>query len=408
MTKTILLILGIPACFTLLVAWFAWSTLQATPPVAAATLRSAGLSSAAAIEQLAATDSSLRSLARYLTPEIAYFALVDPNGTIRFHTNPALIETLSGTVWEDPLPAGELDERRERLGTGEEVYLLRTRIHPQGSDYLLVLAQHTYRADEVIRRARAGVGIVAALSVALWGLTGGLFLLLRREERHRRAMRRREELARLGEMGALMAHEIRNPLASIKGFAQLLATSHDLELRRRHAGKIVTQSLRLEALVNDLLTFAREERGERSPTDLAKLIEECVDLIREEAAAQGVAVEIAANSPLPAPVVADRIVQLLLNLLKNALQAMPQGGLLKVSLQQSGRSALIRVSDSGEGIAPQELARVFEPFWTSRASGTGLGLALCRKVAEEHGGELTLASEPGHGTVCTLTLPLRA
>lgn len=404
MIKTARLIIGIPFCFTMLVVWFAWSAFRAASPLAAENLRGAGLSISTAIEQLAVADASFRSLARYTTPDIAYFALVDRQGIIHFHTNPRLI----GQPFVDKDQKIFLDgisEQRERLGTGEEVYLLRTRIHPDHDEYLLVLALHTYRADQVIRRARTGVTVVLALTAALWGLTVLLLFMMRREDRHHREMHRREELARLGEMGAVMAHEIRNPLAGIKGFAQMVETAGSMDQARHYANRIVTQSLRMEALVNDLLAFARDDQGELQTVDLSILIEDCVALLRLEAANHQVTIEVDAKSQVKAHVVVDRIVQMLLNLMKNSIQAMPDGGVIKIELQQKKGFAYICVSDNGVGISLEHLPNIFDPFWTSKATGTGLGLALCRKVADEHDGSLTVESTVGIGTVCAITLP---
>jgi len=405
MIKTNRLLLGIPICFTLLVVWFAWSAFQAAPPLAAENLRGAGLAISAAIEQLAVADSSFGSLARYTTPDIAYFALIDRQGIVRFHTNPGLIGQPYANADQNTFPDG-ISEERERLGTGEEVYLLRTRIHRDHDNYLLVLALHTYRADQVIRRSRTGVTVVSALTAALWGLTALVLFMRRREEFHHREMQRREELARLGEMGAVMAHEIRNPLAGIKGFAQLVKSADSLEQAVRYAEKIVTQSLRMEALVNDLLAFARDDRGERQTTDLSIVIEDCVALIRPEAACQQVTLEVEATSQAKADVNVDRIVQMLLNLMKNAIQAMPDGGVLKIELRQQSGSACIVVSDTGAGIPPAHLPHIFDPFWTSKTTGTGLGLALSRKVAEEHGGSLTVDSSVDSGTKFIVSLPV--
>ncbi len=407
MGKTARLLIGIPFCFTLLVAWFAWSAFHAAPQLAAENLRGAGLSISAAIEQLAVADHSFRSLARYTTPDIAYFALIDRQGIVRFHTNQSLIGQSYPISNQAAFKEG-VSEQRERLGTGEEVYLLRTRVHSTLDEYLLILALHTYRADHVIRRAKTGVTVVSALTVALWGLTLLLFVMSRREDRHRKEMSRREELARLGEMGAVMAHEIRNPLAGIKGFAQLVETASDLELARRHAGKIISQSLRMEALVNDLLAFARDDHGERVMTDLSVLVQDCSVLLRPEAALQNVTIEVAVPREFKVHIDADRIIQLLLNLMKNAIQAMPDGGLLAVGLQQKSGYVHISIRDNGAGIPPEHLHRIFEPFWTSKAQGTGLGLALCRKVAEEHGGRLTVESTVGTGTEFVVSLPVKS
>ena len=405
MGKTTRLLIGIPICFSLLVAWFAWSAFHAAPPLAAENLRGAGLSISTAIEQLAVADPSFRSLARYTTPDIAYFALIDRRGIVRFHTNPGLIGQPFAHEDRITFPEG-ISEQRESLGTGEEVYLLRTKVHADHDEYLLVLALHTYRADLVIRRARTGVTVVSALTATLWGLTALVFLMRRREERHHKEMQRREELARLGEMGAVMAHEIRNPLAGIKGFAQLVETADSVKQARSYAEKIVTQSLRMEMLVNDLLAFARDDQGERQKTDLSKVIEDCVALIRPEAACQQVTLEVEATSQAKADVNVDRIVQMLLNLMKNAIQAMPDGGVLKIELRQQSGSACIVVSDTGAGIPPAHLPHIFDPFWTSKTTGTGLGLALSRKVAEEHGGSLTVDSSVDSGTKFIVSLPV--
>jgi len=405
MAKSTRLLVVIPLCFTVLVVWFAWSAFHAAPQLAAENLRGAGLSISAAVEQLTVVDASFSSLARYTTPDVAYFALVDRHGVIRFHTNPGLIGQPLPHADQKTFPDG-ISEQRERIGTGEEVYLLRTKVHVEHDEYLLVLALHTYRADQVIRRAKTGVTVVAALTVALWGVTLLLFLMLRREERHHQEMNHRKELARLGEMGALLAHEIRNPLAGIKGFAQLVETADTIEQARRHAAKVVSQSLRMEALVNDLLAFARDDQVERQLTDLSTVIQECVLLLQMEAAAQHVNIAVDAPVPVEAHVVVDRIVQLLLNLMKNAIQAMPDGGELAIVLRQQSGSAHVSIRDSGTGIAQEHIPRIFEPFWTNKAQGTGLGLALCRKVAEEHGGGLIVESTVGAGAEFVVTLPV--
>ena len=405
MTKTTRLIIGIPLCFTVLVLWFAWSAFRTAPPLAAETLRGAGLSISAAIEQLAVVDKSFSSLARYATPDIAYFALINTQGVISYHTNSRLIGQPFPHADQKTFPSGII-ENREQLGTGEEVYILRTKLHAHGDEYLLVLALHTYRADQVIRRAKTGVTVISALTVALWGLTLFAVFMLRREEQHHREMQRREELARLGELGAIMAHEIRNPLASIKGYAQLTESAENLEQARRYADKIVSQSLRMEALVDDLLSFAREDRGERHPADLATLVSDSIMMIRMEADSARVEVIHTPHSAMKVLVASDRIMQLLLNMLKNGLQAMPDGGKLHVELKDATSAAIITIGDSGIGIPPESIPHIFDPFWTSKARGTGLGLALCRKVVLEHGGSLTVESTLGVGTTFTVTLPM--
>jgi two-component system sensor histidine kinase HydH len=408
MRKVERFIIAIPICFTLLVGWFSFSAFETAPQVAAENLRGAGLSIAAAIEQLAAVDPAFKSLARYSTADIAYFSLVDQQKVVRFHTNSTLVGSLSA----EPTPIAEgksgIHEGRKRLGTGEEIYLLQTTIHGAGDEYFLTLALHTFRADKVIRRAQTGLTVVAFLTVSLWVVTLGIMFLLRRDEKRQLELLRKEQLARLGELGAVMAHEIRNPLAGIKGFAQLIETAENMDQARLYADRIVTQSIRMESLVNDLLSFVREDRGERQPADLAALVRECVAMIRLEADPAKVEVVHTPQTPLKLMTSSDRIIQLLLNLLKNGLQAMPDGGKLLVELEKIQSLAIIRVCDSGIGIPAESLPHIFEPFWTSKARGTGLGLALCRKVALEHGGTLAVESTVGVGTTFTLKLPLES
>ncbi len=398
-------IIAVPICFTLLVGWFSWSAFQVAPEVAEENLRGAGLSIAAAIEQLAAVDSALQSLGRYHSADIAYFSLIDQQKIVRFHTNFALVGTVSAEVIPILDSKSGIYEGRKKLGTGEEIYLLQTTIHGAG-DYLLTLGLHTFRADRVIRRAQTGVTVVAFLTISLWLVTLGVMYLLRRDEKRQRELARQEELARLGVVGAVMAHEIRNPLAGIKGFAQLMETAETLDQARHYADRIVTQSIRMEALVDDLLSFAREDRGERQPADLEVLLRDCITLIRVEADSARIQVDFTSHTALKVMVVSDRIIQLLLNLLKNGLQAMPDGGEFRVELEKVKSLAIIKVCDSGSGIPPENLQHIFKPFWTSKARGTGLGLALCHKIAVEHGGNLTVESTVGVGTTFTLQLPL--
>lgn len=396
----------IPVCFTLLVGWLSWNSYRTAPQVAEENLRGAALAIASAIEQIAAVPPFFSTLSRYNNPDVAYFSLLDEYGVVRFHTNPALIGIISSEKDQSGNKHDSFVERRKILGTGEEIYQLQSVLHVGGNDYTLLLNMHTYRADAVIRRARTGVGTVLFLTMSLWGGTIAIFFLLRRAELQQRTLQRREELARLGELGAVMAHEIRNPLAGIKGFAQLVETAADLTQARLYAETIVSQSLRMENLVNDLLSYSREDRGERQATDLGVLLRDCVTLIRMESGQHTVDMNYPQCDGIRIMAASDRLIQLFLNLMKNALQAMPDGGMLAIELVTVRSSAIITIRDSGIGIPEENLEKIFDPFWTSKAKGTGLGLALCKKIAEEHGGTVTVESVVGVGTTFTVTLAL--
>jgi len=406
MMKSDKLFFVIPICFTILVGWFSWSALKIAPQMAADHLRGEGLSIATAIEALTTAEPDPEVLARFSTEDIAYFFVVDRDGIILFHTNPKLI----GTIWGDPKPKLDsksgIREERKKLGTGEEIYQLQTRIHPTGGNCLLTLALHTYSSDKVIRRTHTAIIVTSLLTLTLWLVTIGIMYLLCRDKQRQLTMRRQDELAQLGEFGAVIAHEIRNPLAGIKGFVQLIETASDMDEARLYAKKVVHQSLRMEALVDNLLAYAREDLGEQQLTDLTPLIEDCVEMIRMEAKLAGVEVVYLPQTAIYAMIDHDRIIQLLLNLLKNGLQAMPDGGVLLVESKRDHYQAAITITDSGIGIPPESIAHIFKPFWTSKAKGTGLGLALCSKIAHAHGGSLTVKSTIGVGTTFTVTLPM--
>ncbi|MDD2309223.1 MAG: ATP-binding protein [Desulfuromonadaceae bacterium] len=398
-------IIILPIFFTFLIGWFSWSAFKTAPQIAADSLRGTGLSIAAAIEELTNVKPAPDSLEFYSTPDIAYFYIVDRKGLVRFHTNSKFI----GTVWSEPdtciCSSSGIYEERKTIATGESIYLLKTRIHPTGSNCLLTLALHTYRSDQIIRKTHTGIVVAALFTLILWLVTFGIMYLLRRDKQRQMEMQQLDEMARLGELGAVIAHEIRNPLAGIKGFVQLIETATDMEQARHYANKVVRQSLRMETLVDELLAFAHEDKLERQPTDLALLVQDCVEMIRMEADSR-VKVIHTPHTAIHVMIISDRIIQLLLNLLKNGLQAMPDGGVLHVELQSDKSRAIIRIRDSGIGIPPENIPHIFEPFWTSKARGTGLGLALCRKVGREHGGSLTVESVVGIGTTFTMTLPL--
>lgn len=401
MLRKATLILGIFATCSLL--WFAVYNYRQAGPIAEENLRGLALSLAAAIENIAVNDPSLATLATFRPAEIAYFALVDGQGAYRFHSNSDLIGASLNA--SDRAKALVQSEARVTLGTGEKAFLAIMPIHAGGETMALHLTLHTYRADAVLRRAKLNMAILLGLVAAGWLLSAGLFRYARREERHQVELARRENLAKLGEMGAILAHEIRNPLAGIKGFAQVIAKRPQEVRNSVFAGNIVNEAVRLENLVNDLLAYAGSDQAPRGRVDLAEVLDHTLSLVASEAAESGVGITVDGPGTVPVTANRDRLEQVFLNLLRNALQSMPAGGELKLSAALAGESAIVTVRDSGHGIAEQELEMVFDPFFTTRARGTGLGLALCRKIVEEHAGTISLESRVDHGTKVTVTLP---
>lgn len=400
-------IIAAGAFLSLFLLWFAIHDYREAGPIAEENLRGLALSMDAAIENLAVHDPTLTQLSKYHPEDLAYFALIDRRGVYRFHSNPDLI----GTVADDPGPSREPSrtspsEERISLGTGEKAFQFSTPLYLPGETLQLRLTLHTYRADAVIRRARLNATILLALLAAGWLLAAGLWRYARREELLQLEMARKESLAKLGEMGAMLAHEIRNPLSGIKGFAQVIAKRPTEPRNEGFAQNIVTESIRLEHLVTDLLAYASGAPPDMSTVDLCPLIRQVASLLAPDLRDTGVEVLIQCPEALTVWGSGERLEQLLLNLARNALQAMPQGGNLAIGAAQAGGLALVTVEDSGAGIAEENLSRIFEPFFTTKARGTGLGLALSRKIVEEHGGAIELRSVVDRGTTVTLRLPL--
>ncbi|QXE91981.1 histidine kinase [Geomonas subterranea] len=402
MFRKAILLLGVAVTCCLL--WFAVYDYREAGPISRENLSGLALSLTTAIEKLAANDPSLETLHSFHPPDVAYFALVDRRGVYRFHSNHDLVGTTVDARSQE-IPLLTRSETRIALGTGERAYQFTSPVTVHGEPLALVLTLHTYRADAVTRRARLNMTIVLALVVVGWLLSLGLARYARRDERHREELARRESLAKLGEMGAVLAHEIRNPLAGIKGFAQVIAAKPQESRNAAFARSIVTEAVRLESLVNDLLAYAANEPETVADFPLADLFDHTASLLQPDAGAHGVTIEWRCPEDLSLRGNRDRIEQALLNLGHNAVQAMPDGGHLQLLAERSGKDAVITIRDNGSGIAQEHRQLVFEPFFTTKSRGTGLGLALCRKIVEANRGSITLHSREGEGTVVTLTLP---
>ena len=221
-------------------------------------------------------------------------------------------------------------------------------------------------------------------------------------------LERGRRLASLGGLAAGVAHEIRNPLSSIKGFATHFRERFvDVPEERKAAEVMIREVDRINRVITQLIEFARPLKMNMVPGSLPVVIRHALALIEKEAAKRGVTVQ----TDIPTgkweiSLDADRMTQVFLNLFLNALEAMEGGGELRVSLlRQEKKSVRIAVSDTGIGISAVDLPRVFDPYFTTRPAGTGLGLAICHKIVEAHNGEIFLESEAGKGTTVVLILP---
>lgn len=215
--------------------------------------------------------------------------------------------------------------------------------------------------------------------------------------------RQLEKLAAVAELAAGAAHEIRNPLTAIRGFMQLLQAQGRPD-QAAYLDIIVREIDRIDAIIHDLLLLARPIQLSRTPTDMAALVDEVLQLERVHMAQQGIELEQVVEAG-PAMLDPKMFRALLLNLVINAVQAMPAGGRLRVELTRENPKALrLQVSDTGQGIPKVNLRRIFDPFFTTKEQGTGLGLALCHSIVQAHGGQIEVESREGEGTTMTVML----
>jgi len=218
-----------------------------------------------------------------------------------------------------------------------------------------------------------------------------------------RGLLRAERLASIGQLAATVAHELRNPLNVIKVAHYALARGCSPEREARHLDAIARQVGAASRIISDLLDFARESPPRIESVDLARLAQQ---VLADRDVPPTVHAVVECDGPIP-PVHADRmqIAQVLSNIIENALQMMPDGGSLVVRCFGEAGRAGVSVRDTGPGIPDEVRARIFEPLFTTRTKGTGLGLAVARRIVEAHGGEIRVESTPGSGATFTLLLP---
>ncbi|WP_164009962.1 two-component system sensor histidine kinase NtrB [Pyxidicoccus trucidator] len=221
-------------------------------------------------------------------------------------------------------------------------------------------------------------------------------------------LRRADRLAALGTMSAQLAHEIRNPLAAMKGSAQLLGQDGAADaMTVKLTGVLVREADRLSRLVEDFLRFARPPTPVRREVRLDRLVVETVDMLRGDPLSRDVRLEVESGEGMPsARLDPDQLQQVLLNLARNALQATGPQGRVRVEVKHAGGEVRLKVWNAGPPIPRTDLARLFEPFFTTREGGTGLGLATAHSIVRAHGGDIRVHSEEGAGTEFTVILPL--
>jgi len=262
--------------------------------------------------------------------------------------------------------------------------------------------------------------LVAASLVGLGVVTLGLHRryghLSRRHAQAEEALRRRDRLAAMGELASTVAHEVRNPLNAIAMSARRLRaefasapSSADGAAEAAERDELLSvlegETQRINRIVQQFLDFARPPRLDLQPTDLTELLGGLVEAQRPLAESRGVRLELVAPTQAPARVDAGQLRQALENLVRNATDASPEGGQVTITLRSSPDEHAIEVRDTGRGIDPEQLPRIFDLYFTTKPDGTGVGLAVSQQVVAGHGGRIDVESTPGEGTRMTVRLP---
>jgi signal transduction histidine kinase len=273
------------------------------------------------------------------------------------------------------------------------------------------------RADMILQRNRNLLFISMAL-VMLIGLFSLWFLYmnqnrhLARIEEMRKQLEQSERLSALGQLAAGVAHEIRNPLNAISLASQRLQREFHSEKGKEEefqqlAGVIRDEIRRLNEIIEDFLSFSRSRRLEFRDYSVKDVLFKLVSLVEEEAKTKGVSIKLQSiDSVNPVPMDVDKLRQAFLNIIKNAMESIPGEGAISISVEPSGSDWVsIRITDTGTGLTPEEIERIFNPEYTTKEKGLGLGLPIAHEIVRGHGGRILVQSTPGSGTTFDVRLP---
>ena len=338
---------------------------------------------------------------------VAYALIVEQDGKILFHTNPGLVGTaLQEEGIKQRIDSGRTSGRRILLKTGLPAFEFNYLLHrPDGQAELLRLVLHTAPADRVLAGSQRMWWTIGLVLLILWTV-GVLFeRMFSRQLRLGEQLEKKEKMALIGQMTAVLAHEIRNALGGIKGYTQWVAEKMNPEDPGKNGLSLVLKGAdRIETLVNDLLLFSKEETYSSEALAVEPLIQGALAL---ETSFWVGRVEFQVEPGIRVLADRDKVNRLLSNGFQNALQSMGGTGRLRVTARTVGRWVEIRIEDSGPGIPKEALPKLFTPFFTTKTNGTGLGLAYSKKVVEGMGGRITLFNLPENRGACfAMNLPL--
>ena len=342
-------------------------------------------------------------------------ALLGPDLTVLAHSDAARVgRRLAEPALAAALAGRQSTSRFVETG-GVKVFEVARPLTLDGARVGLLAIDFSTEAMERAWKDDLRAGVLLGLAVLLVGALG-LGLIFYVQQRHLREIRaleassaRRERLAALGDVAAAFAHELRNPLNAVSmGLQRLRAefTPEPGEAYARFVDLMQGEVRRLNTIVEQFITLARPLPLKPAPLQLDELLRELAALVEPEADQARVAVRLAVGELPPVTADRDHVKQVLLNLMLNAVQAMTSCGTLTLEAHAVRDAVTITVADTGPGIAPDVLPRVFDPYFTTKPGGLGLGLPIARRIVEAHGGALAVESEPGRGSRFSVTLPL--
>lgn len=271
----------------------------------------------------------------------------------------------------------------------------------------------TDRIENTIRHHRDGERVIGLRVSSLEGIAGeltgfiGVFQDITMLKKMEMDIKHKEKWAAIGELSANIAHEIRNPLASLKGAIEMLREDRAAKEQKERLTEIALEEMeRLNEIITDFLMYSTPRAAEFSAFDLNFMLDDTLELLKNTASARN-DISITKDFDMPLYVNADRqkMHQVFLNLGMNALEAMPDGGELSVSTKRSSNSFEVVFKDTGIGISQENIEKIFYPFFTTKDEGTGLGLAIAYRIIEEHKGKINVISNPGEGTVFKVIIP---
>jgi signal transduction histidine kinase len=270
--------------------------------------------------------------------------------------------------------------------------------------YVFIFARETRDlAGEI-----AEITFYYAIAILIGVLVEREFKARRRQQEAQLQAERSHELSLVGQIAAGVAHEIKNPLASIKGAADILTDDGTLAAERDEFNTILRNEIkRIDTTVTEFLAFARPKETKLRRLNLSDVLKTSLRQTETEATRRGLVISAEIAEEIHVDGDPEKLHQMTLNLILNAIQASKEGDEIALGLVAAPqRSACLTIRDAGAGIEADDLNHVFEPFFTTRSSGTGLGLAIVKEIVDSHSGEISIESERGEGTTVTVTLPL--